>query len=74
MSKIMFVVNKVKPFEIEESPKNIIHLPFPITFEAGKMIGYLPVYATAEDALSDFPDAELTMIQNKLQGKPIGGE
>ena len=60
-----YVVMKIQPFEIEQSPKNTLRLPFPVVFDAGKMIGYLPVYDTSEDALADYPDTEVIMVRLK---------
>ena len=65
---IKFVVMKIQPFELEQSPKNILRLPFPVVVETGKMIGYLPVYNSIEDALADYPDTELALAQGKEKG------
>ena len=53
----MFVVCRIQDFEFE-SP-----LPIPIKVNMGKMLGYLPIYATREDALTDFPNAQLAEIR-----------
>jgi hypothetical protein len=58
----MFIVMKIQDFKFEESPDNILHLPFPVKIEPGKMIGFVPVYETKEDALSDFPGAVIAEV------------
>ena len=55
----MFVVMRLQDFEFEQSPNQILRFPFPITVVKGKMIGFLPVYDTREDALIDFPNAQI---------------
>ena len=52
----MFVVLIIQDFEFEG-------LRFPITVDVGKMVGFLPVYRTREEALEDFPDAKLAEIR-----------
>ena len=68
MKQLYVVVMKIQPFELEQSPKNILRLPFPVVVETGKMIGYLPVYNSIEDALTDYPDTELALAQGKEKG------
>jgi len=68
MKQLYVVVMKIQPFELEQSPKNILRLPFPVVVETGKMIGYLPVYNSIEDALADYPDTELALVQGKEKG------
>ena len=63
MNRRMFVVLRVQDFEFEPSPQNRFHLPFPVEVDKGKMVGYLPVYANADDALADFPNAKLSLIK-----------
>ena len=55
----MFVVMRLQDFEFEQSPNQILRFPFPIVTDKGKMIGFLPVYNTREDALTDFPNAQV---------------
>jgi len=64
----MFVVMSIQDFEVEPSPKNVIRFPFPITIERGKMIGFLPVYNTREDALSDFPASQVLEAKEIKKG------
>ncbi len=52
----MFVVMKVQDFEFETKGWKP---PYPITFDMGKIKGYLPVYDTREDAEKDFPNATI---------------
>lgn len=54
----MFVVMKIQDFDFES-----LNFPLPVTVDKGKMIGFLPVYATEEDALAEFPDAKLVAVQ-----------
>ena len=61
----MWVVKMLENFEVEPSPKNVIHFPFPITIDKGKMVGFLPVYETLEDAKVDYPDADYMEIRKK---------
>ena len=61
--KRMFVVMRVQKFEIE--PRTSLDIE--VGINAGKMVGYLPVYKTREDALADFPDSQL--IEVKENGK-----
>ena len=58
----MFVVMKMQDFEMEFAPNQPFKIPLPIVVEKGRMIGYLPVYNTKEDALSDFPNAKLAEV------------
>ena len=55
----MFIVMLLQDFEFEQSPNQILRFPFPIVTDKGKMIGFLPVYDTREDALIDFPNAQI---------------
>ena len=61
----MWVAKIIENFEVEPSPKNVIHFPFPISIDNGKMIGFLPVYETLEDARVDYPDADYMEIRKK---------
>lgn len=61
----MFVVMLIQDFEVEPSPGNVLQFPYPITIERGKMVGFLPVYETREDALGDFPEAKLIEVRSK---------
>ena len=54
----MWVVMRIQPFEVE--PTNF---PLPISVDARKMKGYLPVYETMEDAKAEFPDGPFGEIQ-----------
>ncbi len=68
----MFVVMKIQPFKLEQSPDNIYRIPVEIKIEPGKMVGYLPVYDTREDALADYPNANLTEIREvKATQQPV---
>ena len=60
VDKIMFVVMLVQDFEFEP-----VNFPLPVHVDNGKMAGFLPVYETREDALADYPDAELAEIRPK---------
>ena len=53
----MWVVMNMQKFEFDTIPSHI--LPFPISYDMGKIIGYLPCYQTKEDALKDFPDGDI---------------
>jgi len=67
----MWVVKILKDFEVEPSPRNCFRLPFTISIEADKMIGFLPVYETLEDAKSEYPNAsymEITKRENRWVG------
>ena len=55
----MYVVMRVQNFKVEP----VGAFPIPVSIDPGKMKGYLPVYATREDALADFPNAELVEIK-----------
>ncbi len=67
----MFVVCKVQDFEFEPSPKNRSAFPVEIKVDKGKMVGYLPVYETKEDALADYPDAKLMEIRRSSNEQNI---
>jgi len=54
----MFVVLKIQDFELDTKA-----FPLPVRIEKGKMVGYLPVYATKEDALADYPNAKLAEVE-----------
>jgi len=49
----MIVVMKLQDFEFE--PINSL---LPVKIDKGKMVGYLPVYASMDDAESEFPGAK----------------
>jgi len=55
----MFIAMSIQDFDMEPSPNNLLKFPFPIKVEAGKMIGFLPVYETREAALSEYPDCQI---------------
>ena len=57
----MWLVNKLVPFEIEQTGPYI--LPIPIQFDPGKMIGYLPAYETLEDAKADYPEGPFSEVR-----------
>jgi len=61
----MWVVKVIEDFEFEPSPSNRLKFPFPISIESGKMIGFLPVYETLEDAKTEYPDADYVEIRKK---------
>jgi len=61
----MWVVKIIQNFEVEPSPKNVISFPFPVVIDEGKMIGFLPVYETLEDAKADYPNADYMEIRKK---------
>ena len=54
----MFVVLRMQDFEFEP-----VNFPLPIKVEKGKMIGFLPVYETKEDALADYPNAKTLEVR-----------
>jgi hypothetical protein len=54
----MFVVMRIQSFDFESKS-----LPLPVQIET-KMMGFLPVYATREDALTDFPNAQITEVRD----------
>jgi len=56
----MFVVMKLQDFEFDQTSP--LKFPFPVEVDAGNMVGYLPVYASADEALADFPGAKLMAI------------
>ena len=58
----MFVVFRFEEFNFEITPEHSSPPP-PILLEKGRMVGFLPVYETREDALADYPDAELREIR-----------
>jgi hypothetical protein len=60
----MFIVMILQRFELEESPKNILKLPFPVKIETN-MIGYVPVYETYEQAHNEYPDKDIVEIRLK---------
>jgi hypothetical protein len=57
----MIVVMKIQEWELEQ--KGPLYCPLPIKVDSGKMIGYLPVYGTIEDAKVDFPDGPFQEIR-----------
>ena len=59
----MWIVKVLENFEVEPSPKNVLRLPFPVIIDKGKMIGFLPVYETLEDARADYPNANYMEIR-----------
>jgi len=61
----MWVVKRLENFEVEPSHENKFHLPFPITIDSGKMVGFLPVYETLEDAKAEYPNADYMEIRKK---------
>ena len=61
----MWVVKVLENFEVEPSPKNVLRLPFPVIIDKGKMIGFLPVYETLDDAKADYPEADYMEIRKK---------
>ena len=61
----MWVVKMIQNFDLEPSLSNRLRLPFPISIEAGKMIGFLPVYEFLEDAKAEYPNADYMEIRKK---------
>lgn len=53
----MWVVCKLQDFDFEP-----LNSPLPVKVDAGNMVGYLPVYASADEAWKDFPGAKLVPI------------
>jgi len=51
----MWVVCKLQDFEFDS--------PIPHEVDAGNMVGYLPVYASVDEALADFPGVKLMAIR-----------
>ena len=60
----MWVVKIMENFEVESAPGSL-RLPFPISIDTGKMIGFLPVYETLEDAKTEYPDSDYMEIRKK---------
>jgi len=50
---MVIVVMKLQDFDFE--PVNSF---LPVKVDAGKMVGYLPVYGSRDDAESEFPNAK----------------
>lgn len=72
----MFVVCKLQEFTFETIPQplktqfgHVIANPLSVKVDAGKMVGFMPVYATREDALSEHPESELMEIRLKEASK-----
>jgi len=63
----MWVVKIMENFEVEPSPSDRLKLPFPVSIEMGKMVGFLPVYETLEDAKVDYPSADYVEIKKKSE-------
>lgn len=63
----MFVVCKLEQFNLEPSPNQLLRIPLEIEVET-KMVGFLPVYDTREDAIADYPNSELMEIRFKVIG------
>ena len=59
----MIVVMKVQDFELEQTGPYRLNIPIVLNFRP--MIGYLPVYASLEDAKRDFPDGPFQEIALK---------
>ena len=55
----MWVVARLQKFSDFELSAKVIP---PITIDPGKMVGYLAVYATQEDAEADWPDGPFYKI------------
>jgi len=53
----IFVVMMIEDFTLESGSK------IPVEVDKGKMIGFLPVYGTREDALADYPNRDLMMFE-----------
>ena len=56
-SEHIFVVMMIEDFTFEAGNK------IPVNVDKGKMIGFLPVYATREEAFADYPDRDLMMFE-----------
>lgn len=63
----MWVVMQMCRFELEYAGP--IVLPVPIEVKTS-MIGYLPVYATLDEAKADHPSGPFTEIRPGADGKP----
>ena len=57
----MWVVLRLQEFAVEV--KGPLRFPFPIEMDFKPMIGYLPVYATREAALAEFPGGPLSEVR-----------
>jgi len=62
----MWVVKVMENFKVEPSPKNYFKFPFPISIDAGKMVGFLPVYETLEDAKEEYPNSDYMEIREVI--------
>ncbi len=63
MKGMKYLVMSQQDFELEPSPENRFQLPLPVVVDKGKMVGYLPIYNTMEDALADFPESTIALIE-----------
>ena len=61
----MFIVMKLQEFELEPAPNSLIS-PLPIVVDAGKMVGYLPVCGSMDEALEDYPEAKVLAIREGM--------
>lgn len=59
----MYVALILQDFDFEP-----LNFPLPVSVMKGKLIGFLPVYATKEDALSEFPNREVLEIRKVKNG------
>jgi len=55
----MWIVMRMQDFEFE--PSRVMGLA--VKIDSGKMIGYLPVYATREDAEAEYPDGPFAQVR-----------
>lgn len=56
----MWIVMKIQDFEFEPTTS-----PISFIIETGKMVGYIPVYNTLEDAKEEFPNADYCEVREK---------
>ena len=56
----MWIVKRLCKFTDFETKAGF---PIPIEIDASPAVGFLPVYATREDALADYPDSDLVEIR-----------
>ena len=59
----MWVAMVLENFEVEPKEENGLRFPFPITIDTGKMVGFIPVYETLDDAKADYPEANYMEIR-----------
>lgn len=60
----MWVVLRLTEIKVNQAPG--MSIPMTAELDTGKIIGFLPVYKTREDARADFPDAPLQEFKGKV--------